>query len=95
MLGSSLSSALLGAAPTVATHPTIATINMSPARTVTSQFSDDPVRQSGGQVMELQPASDASVSELAQIAADVVDGLPDAVQHAIKLFDGCSGVFGH
>jgi len=45
--------------------------------------------------MELQPASNASVSELPQIAADVVDGLPDAVQHAIKLFDGGSCVFGH
>src|ERR1700682_5795876 len=42
-----------------------------------------------------QPASDASVSQLPQIAANVVDRLPDAVQHAKKLFDGGSCVFGH
>src|ERR1700676_3536642 len=87
VLGGTLSSALLGAAPTVATHPTIAIRDISPTRTVTSQFSDDPVRQrqSDGQVMELQSGSDASVSQLPQIAANVVDRLPDAVQHAKKL----------
>jgi hypothetical protein len=44
--------------------------------------------------MELHLILDASVSELPQIAANIIDRLTDVIQDAKKLFHGGSCVFG-